>query len=126
LKDAEIVVKNIDPAINLRAIQFQIETRFRVYFLRADTEEDLSDWVQLLNRLKSGMPRDALPMNNVPKNLKASRLSEHSPNRSGYLVKKGRTNKVWKKRFFCLHSGILSYFRSDSVCQPSFFKQITF
>jgi len=111
------VVKGKDPTIN-RAIQFQIETRFRVYFLRADSEEDLTDWVQAINRLKSGIVNRE--NGGIIKNIKATRtrLSEHSPNRSGFLVKKGRTNKVWKKRFFCLHSGILSYYRSDNDEEP--------
>jgi len=87
------------------SVQFQIETRQRIYFLRADTEEDVIGWVESIFRARKGIlaPKIAMPFD--------SQTGDVS-NRSGYLVKKGRTNKVWKKRWFVLSSNILVYYKT--------------
>ena len=152
LKEANIVVKKHDHNIS-SVTQFQIETRFRIYFLRADTEEDLEQWVRTIHKLTSSHDRHdhlstSIPISPSSSSLRSSgnhhpsfstpsdvsaqsdhcnsssdqssfiRISSDSRSalqRTGYLIKRGRTNKSWKKRYFILSYGMLSYYHSDQV-----------
>jgi len=106
LQDANVIIKKQNNTID-QVVQFQIETRFRIFFLRADTEEDLDQWVQIIQRLSatSSDSRD-LPS------------GEAKELRRGFLVKRDRLNKLWKKRYFVLSVGILSYFRTEQDETP--------
>eukprot|EP00301_Raphidiophrys_heterophryoidea_P011695 c17873_g1_i1.p1 GENE.c17873_g1_i1~~c17873_g1_i1.p1 ORF type:complete len:789 (+),score=138.37 c17873_g1_i1:25-2391(+) len=44
--------------------------------------------------------------------------SANLPTRSGFLVKEGHVVKSWRQRWFCLESGILSYYNSQRDSNP--------
>jgi hypothetical protein len=50
LHNADIIIRFQDPTLRNKQAQFQIETRQRIFFLRADTEEDVSAWVDAIQR----------------------------------------------------------------------------
>jgi len=106
LHNADVIIRFQDSTLKNKQAQFQIETRQRIFFLRADTEEDVSSWVDAIQRFAlkiahTGSLDNALsPRRNQP---------SASADKTGYLIKKGRTNKVWKRRYFSLSQKLLSY-----------------
>lgn len=50
--------------------------------------------------------------------LKPEGFSKLVPIKTGYAVKQGAVRKNWKRRFFVLHEGGLSYFKSEQDKQP--------
>ena len=119
LDTSVIMIKKQDKSIN-KVTQFQIETRTRTYYLRADTEEDLEQWVNTIRRSRVDYIRNS---SQIQSQTTASMSSLPPPNtttssncKSGYLLKRGRSNKTWLKRYFLLSSSLLSYFESHTVC----------
>ena len=114
LKKSQVVIKWQDITLS-KASQFQIETQERVFFLRADTEEDVLSWVEAINRSQRLLPppTPVIPMSSDRNSVVLS------ASRTGFLIKKGRTNAVWKKRWFSLSENLLTYSTSPSVCSSS-------
>lgn len=108
LVNSQIIIKVQDGTFT-HSVQFQIETRQRIFFLRADTEEDVLSWVEQIYLSRLNWYNSTLSPILSPRNMQGEY------DRRGYLIKKGRTNKVWKKRWFTLSSNLLTYYRSNSV-----------
>ncbi|XP_076468741.1 pleckstrin homology domain-containing family A member 2-like [Babylonia areolata] len=50
--------------------------------------------------------------------LRGEAFSKLAPIKTGYAVKQGAVRRNWKRRFFILHEGGLSYFKSEQDKQP--------
>lgn len=106
MQDAKVVIKKQNNSID-EVIQFQIETRFRIFFLRADSEEDLERWVQIIQRMSA-----------ASNSMEVRPAKSGEELRKGFLVKRDRLNKLWKKRYFVLSVGVLSYYRTEQDENP--------
>jgi len=82
-----------------------LTTAERVWVLSAESPEALSKWLHMLEVCVG-----------VAKRLVTSQ--------EGYLNKKGKYNKNWKRRYFALGKGWLFYFATEDDCQK--FKRIAF
>lgn len=82
-----------------------LTTAERVWVLAAESPEALSKWLHMLEVCVG-----------VAKRLVTSQ--------EGYLNKKGKYNKNWKRRYFALGKGWLFYFATEEDCQK--FKRIAF
>lgn len=120
LQDAKVVASTVNNQ-NKLVFQIQLVTRYRVYFVRADSEEDMNQWVACMEQKRAEynatVASDDAPMEK--KRAASKRDSLSLPYRTGFLVKKGRTNKVWKRRYFVLRRSILAYYKAKEDAEPA-------
>ena len=104
MSNAKMIVKVHDSSVELEG-QFQLETRMRTFFLRALSEDDLDQWVGVIQTLQQRELREE------PKDAEMPSLSA----RCGYLIMRGMTIKTWRKRYFIFSGGKLVYYRTHQV-----------
>ncbi|XP_058381238.1 pleckstrin homology domain-containing family A member 2 isoform X3 [Diceros bicornis minor] len=109
---------------------FVINALSQRYFLQANDQKDLKDWVEALNH--------ASKITNGGDGQEASELGSHALLRrsqsyiptssrvptgpplikSGYCVKQGNVRKSWKRRFFALDDFTICYFKCEQDREP--------
>lgn len=102
----ELADAQVELPIEKDNLLFQIVTRHRIYFIKADKEEDMISWAESINynkQLGSQERFDEVPLSKT----------HSSPLKKGILTKKGKHHKIWKKRYFELQSNTLRYYRSE-------------
>ena len=66
----------------------------------------MDQWVRIIQQLKNSKP-------SIQPEIKSGDV------RCGFLIKRGRSNNLWKKRYFTLSNhGLLSYYRSEQDESP--------
>jgi len=124
----------------LEANLFELFTVRRPYYICANSEEDLEEWLfaikyamETLENLKGsevqerrkedGRVRSITVRDDETLQPKPRTDSEESYNpslivKSGYLIKQGDTVKNWKKRWFVLRNSSLAYYKTKDDLKP--------
>jgi len=111
LKDSQVV-----PSQNSKDFAFQIVTRTRVFFLRAESEEEMRQWCSAIERSKSLSANDAALSSSTSSNsMTSSQVMLAGSEKKGWLNKKGKSNRIWRQRWFVLEDNLLSYYKTLQV-----------
>jgi hypothetical protein len=120
LNDSQVV-----PSQNSKEFAFQIVTRIRVFFLRAESEDEMRQWCAAIERCKSSSSTDGSTGSSLSLTGSTS-LSQVRPEiaypgseKKGWLNKKGKSNRIWRQRWFVLEDNLLSYYKTLQVCSTS-------
>ncbi|XP_072335402.1 pleckstrin homology domain-containing family A member 1-like isoform X7 [Scyliorhinus torazame] len=107
---------------------FVINAGMRKYFLQANDQQDLVEWVNILNKatkITEGMEcLEGIERSNLKRSQSqlAYFIGKPTPDqaviKSGYCVKQGAVMKNWKRRHFILDENSISYYKSDLDKEP--------
>ncbi|XP_040847920.1 pleckstrin homology domain-containing family A member 1 isoform X3 [Ochotona curzoniae] len=108
---------------------FVMNAGMRKYFLQANDQQDLVEWVNVLNKaIKITKEANECGESVDRNNLKRSQShvpyftpKPHSDSaiiKAGYCVKQGAVMKNWKRRYFQLDENTIGYFKSELEKEP--------
>ncbi|XP_012497901.1 PREDICTED: pleckstrin homology domain-containing family A member 1 isoform X4 [Propithecus coquereli] len=109
---------------------FVMNAGMRKYFLQANDQQDLVEWVNVLNKAIKITKEDvnecgeSIDRNNLKRS--QSHLPYFTPKpppdsaviKAGYCVKQGAVMKNWKRRYFQLDENTIGYFKSELEKEP--------
>ncbi|XP_023585803.1 pleckstrin homology domain-containing family A member 1 isoform X3 [Trichechus manatus latirostris] len=109
---------------------FVMNAGMRKYFLQANDQQDLVEWVNVLNKAikitkeEVNECGESIDRNNLKRS--QSHLPYFTPKpppdsaviKAGYCVKQGAVMKNWKRRYFQLDENTIGYFKSELEKEP--------
>uniref|UniRef100_A0A2K5KK88 Pleckstrin homology domain containing A1 n=1 Tax=Cercocebus atys TaxID=9531 RepID=A0A2K5KK88_CERAT len=109
---------------------FVMNAGMRKYFLQANDQQDLVEWVNVLNKAIKITKEEVnecgerIDRNNLKRS--QSHLPYFTPKppqdsaviKAGYCVKQGAVMKNWKRRYFQLDENTIGYFKSELEKEP--------
>ncbi|XP_030190507.1 pleckstrin homology domain-containing family A member 1 isoform X3 [Leopardus geoffroyi] len=109
---------------------FVMNAGMRKYFLQANDQQDLVEWVNVLNKAikitkeEVNECGESIDRNNLKRS--QSHLPYFAPKpppdsaviKAGYCVKQGAVMKNWKRRYFQLDENTIGYFKSELEKEP--------
>ncbi|XP_045432084.1 pleckstrin homology domain-containing family A member 1 isoform X4 [Pipistrellus kuhlii] len=109
---------------------FVMNAGMRKYFLQANDQQDLVEWVNVLNKAIKITKEEASDCGESADRNHLKRSPSHVPYfppkppsdsaviKAGYCVKQGAVMKNWKRRYFQLDENTIGYFKSELEKEP--------